>query len=203
VNSEVSSGIESVDTSDFKNVMFDIVAEKTGYPKEILDLDTDLESGLGIDSIKRVEILSALQEVFPELKNVDKSKLAAMNTLGEILNYSSSEAPAAQSNETFASNGVDSVNTEDFQNVMFDIVAEKTGYPKEILDLDTDLESGLGIDSIKRVEILSALQEVFPELKNVDKAKLAAMNTLGEILNYSNGTSEIDLGGVSELLEKK
>ncbi|WP_296704870.1 acyltransferase domain-containing protein, partial [Algoriphagus sp.] len=199
--------------NDFKEVMFQIVADKTGYPKEILDLNTDLESGLGIDSIKRVEILSALQEEFPELKNVDKSKLAAMNTLGEILNYSdassvsspssvsASISPISDSSEI--SSEKETVNTDDFKSVMFDIVAEKTGYPKEILDLETDLESGLGIDSIKRVEILSALQEVFPELKNVDKAKLAAMNTLGEILNYSDGTKASDLGGVSEFLEKK
>ena len=32
---------------------------------EMLDLDMGLESDLGIDSIKRVEILSALQERLP------------------------------------------------------------------------------------------------------------------------------------------
>jgi acyl carrier protein len=68
---------------------------------------------------------------------------------------------------------------------MLQVVADKTGYPKEIIDLDTDLESGLGIDSIKRVEILSALQEKFPVLKNADKARLAAMKTLGEILAFA------------------
>ena len=206
---------------DFENTLLDIVSEKTGYPKDILDLTTDLESGLGIDSIKRVEILSALQEVFPELKEVDTAKLAAMNTLGEILDFSKSEsgasnsapaptteapvstpvetpAPITSTNNT--SGGEDFGN---FKNAMLEIVSEKTGYPKEILDLTTDLESGLGIDSIKRVEILSALQESYPSLKEVDTAKLAAMNTLEEILNFATESQANKTEGEVVALEKK
>ena len=36
----------------------------TGYPVEMLELDMTLDNDLGIDSIKRVEILSALQKSF-------------------------------------------------------------------------------------------------------------------------------------------
>ena len=36
-----------------------LVAERTGYPPEMLGLDVDMEADLGIDSIKRVEILAA------------------------------------------------------------------------------------------------------------------------------------------------
>ena len=43
---------------DFKEMLLDVVADKTGYPKEILSLEMDLEVDLGIDSIKRVEIFS-------------------------------------------------------------------------------------------------------------------------------------------------
>lgn len=39
-----------------------IVADRTGYPPDMLGLDMDLEADLGIDSIKRVEILGALQD---------------------------------------------------------------------------------------------------------------------------------------------
>ncbi|MGZ3434565.1 MAG: acyltransferase domain-containing protein, partial [Isosphaeraceae bacterium] len=38
-------------------VLLQIVAEKTGYPVEMLELDMQLDDDLGIDSIKRVEIL--------------------------------------------------------------------------------------------------------------------------------------------------
>ena len=46
------------------------VSEKTGYPPESLDPDMDLEADLGIDSIKRVEILSAIQEKLPAAPKV-------------------------------------------------------------------------------------------------------------------------------------
>ncbi|MGH3965972.1 MAG: beta-ketoacyl synthase N-terminal-like domain-containing protein, partial [Pseudonocardiaceae bacterium] len=39
-----------------------LAADRTGYPPEMLDLDADLEADLGIDSIKRVEILGAAQQ---------------------------------------------------------------------------------------------------------------------------------------------
>ncbi|MGQ0776433.1 MAG: SDR family NAD(P)-dependent oxidoreductase [Pseudonocardiales bacterium] len=39
-----------------------LVAERTGYPPEMLGLDVDMEADLGIDSIKRVEILAAASQ---------------------------------------------------------------------------------------------------------------------------------------------
>jgi polyketide-type polyunsaturated fatty acid synthase PfaA len=72
---------------DYKQLLLEIVADKTGFPKEIIDLNMEMESELGIDSIKRVEILSALQVKEPKLKNLDTGKLATTRTLQEILNY--------------------------------------------------------------------------------------------------------------------
>ena len=42
--------------------LLDLVSDRTGYPKEALSIDLDLEADLGIDSIKRVEMLGALAE---------------------------------------------------------------------------------------------------------------------------------------------
>ncbi len=67
---------------------------------------------------------------------------------------------------------------------MLDVVADKTGYPVEMLDLSMALESDLGIDSIKRVEILSAVQERVPSLPDVETATMAALTTLQEIVDY-------------------
>ncbi|MFT3924946.1 MAG: SDR family NAD(P)-dependent oxidoreductase [Myxococcales bacterium] len=39
-----------------------IVSNRTGYPTDMLDPDVDLEADLGIDSIKRLEIVAALRE---------------------------------------------------------------------------------------------------------------------------------------------
>ncbi|MDB5458661.1 MAG: polyketide synthase, partial [Caulobacteraceae bacterium] len=74
-------------SQDATRLLLEVVADKTGYPVEMLSLDMELEAGLGIDSIKRVQILSALQEKLPELAAVDANALAALNTLGEIVAF--------------------------------------------------------------------------------------------------------------------
>ena len=42
--------------------LLDLLSERTGYPKESLSIDLDLEADLGVDSIKRFEILGTLAE---------------------------------------------------------------------------------------------------------------------------------------------
>ncbi|WP_063057809.1 type I polyketide synthase [Nocardia sienata] len=61
-----------------------VVAEKTGYPADVLDVDMELESDLGIDSIKRVEILSAVRERFPGIREVDAVTLGSARTLAQV-----------------------------------------------------------------------------------------------------------------------
>ena len=56
--------------------------------------------------------------------------------------------------------------------MLIESVAEKTGYPPEMLDLDMRLDTDLGIDSIKRVEILSAVQERLPNAPAIGPAQL-------------------------------
>ena len=58
----------------------------------MLELDMDMEADLGIDSIKRVEILGALQETHPELPEVETDVLAELRTLAQIVDYMSGEA---------------------------------------------------------------------------------------------------------------
>src|SRR5690606_3934305 len=41
-----------------------IVAEKTGYPADMLELDLDLEADLGIDTVKQAETFAAIRERF-------------------------------------------------------------------------------------------------------------------------------------------
>jgi hypothetical protein len=65
---------------------------------------------------------------------------------------------------------------------MLAVVAEKTGYPAEMLGMHMELEGDLGIDSIKRVEILSTMKERAPGLPEVDAAEMGALRTLGEIV---------------------
>ena len=41
-----------------------LVAEKTGYPIDMLDLDLDLEADLGVDTVKQAEVMATIREAY-------------------------------------------------------------------------------------------------------------------------------------------
>ncbi|MBS0561743.1 MAG: SDR family NAD(P)-dependent oxidoreductase [Proteobacteria bacterium] len=51
--------------ADPKALLLGIAADRTGYPQDMLGLDLNMEADLGIDSIKRVEILGAFRKTLP------------------------------------------------------------------------------------------------------------------------------------------
>jgi NAD(P)-dependent dehydrogenase (short-subunit alcohol dehydrogenase family) len=61
----------------------------------MLGLDMDIESELGIDSIKRVEILSTLEEKMPALPTVSPDMMGSLKTLGQISEFLTNPADAA------------------------------------------------------------------------------------------------------------
>jgi NAD(P)-dependent dehydrogenase (short-subunit alcohol dehydrogenase family)/acyl carrier protein len=70
--------------------LLEVVSDLTGYPVEMLDLTMDIEGDLGIDSIKRVEILSTLEETMPHLPTVSADQMGQLKTLGDIIQFLSS-----------------------------------------------------------------------------------------------------------------
>lgn len=87
-----------------------IMGERTGYPQDMLDLNLDLEADLGVDSIKRTEIMGYfLQSFFPaeqgglprEMEEISRSR-----TMREILDRVESCFRAPQSCEPGAGPGV-------------------------------------------------------------------------------------------------
>ncbi|MEU1672118.1 SDR family NAD(P)-dependent oxidoreductase [Streptomyces roseifaciens] len=75
------------DPARLEEELLAVVAERTGYPIEMLDLDMELESELGIDSIKRVEILSVLRQRMGELPEMqgDPTELVSLRTLRQVV----------------------------------------------------------------------------------------------------------------------
>ena len=164
--------------------LLEIVSGLTGYPAEMLGLDMDIEADLGIDSIKRVEILSALEEKMPHLPQVTPDMVGTLKTLGQICDYLSASPQDEEKEKTKADNRSSNVERQGIQDALLEIVGQLTGYPAEMLGLDMDIEADLGIDSIKRVEILSALEERMPHLPQVTPDMVGTLKTLGQILDY-------------------
>ncbi|MBK7415532.1 MAG: SDR family oxidoreductase [Dechloromonas sp.] len=177
---------------DLEALMMSIVAEKTGYPQEMLGAHMELEADLGIDSIKRVEILSAMREREPNLPEVKPAELATLRTLGQIVDHmrAAGGAAFAAAPAITAPAATQAAPMIDLEELMMSIVAEKTGYPQEMLGVHMELEADLGIDSIKRVEILSAMRERAPNLPEVKPAELALLRTLGQIIDHMRAAGE-------------
>jgi acyl carrier protein len=86
------SNDDGIPTPDeFKTDLLDAVSERTGYPIEMLDLDLAMEAGLGIDSIKTVEIFSNLKKYHAYFQQEDQDEEEALKeftklkTLGDII----------------------------------------------------------------------------------------------------------------------
>jgi len=167
-----------------------VVSEKTGYPVEMLEPTMGLDADLGIDSIKRVEILSALQEQRPDLPVIGPEQLGALHTLADVITHlgGSCDAPGAPAAVPAAG---------DVLALLLTVVSEKTGYPVEMLEPTMGLDADLGIDSIKRVEILSALQEQRPDLPAVGPEQLGSLQTLADVVEALGGSTPIPLGAVA------
>jgi len=95
-------------------------------------------------------------------------------------------APIAPPKAAPSTAGVPSV--EEFRKDLLQVTSLRTGYPVETLDEALPLESGLGIDSIKTVEIFSNLKQYHPFLLNEHEdedevlAEFAKLETLGDIV---------------------
>ncbi len=93
VTAAVSATPTELDREAVTARLLDIVCKRTGYPAEMLGLDLDLEADLGIDSIKRVEILGMLAETNGgQTLNVAMEKLTNLKTLRGIIDCLTAES---------------------------------------------------------------------------------------------------------------
>ncbi|AZA84416.1 erythronolide synthase [Chryseobacterium lactis] len=209
--------VKQAPARDIKSLLLQVVSDKTGYPQEMLGMEMDLEADLSIDSIKRVEIIGTLRSELGTLANGNANEdtvmeqLAGIKTLSGLVSWLTelTGSPATTSSEKNGSatesaapkpQAQTAFSLEDLQNAILNIVSEKTGYPKEMLGLDLDLEADLSIDSIKRMEIIADLKNKIGFGENLEQAddvmeKLAAIKTLrglaGWISEMNGETSEI------------
>ena len=66
---------------------------------------------------------------------------------------------------------------ESVQQRILALVSEKTGYPKDMLALDLDLEADLGIDTVKQAELFASVREEWG-IPRDEKRKLRDYPTL-------------------------
>ncbi len=73
-----------MDAADIERMLRELVAEKTGYTVEMVDPALDIQTDLGIDSLKQVEIASEAWRRYPFVPREDIYRFAQARTVGEL-----------------------------------------------------------------------------------------------------------------------
>ncbi len=183
-------------------ILFGIVSRLTGFPVEMLEPEMDIESDLGIDSIKRVEIISELEKQLPDHPGIATDNMGTLKTLADICQViQGSDAPVGEAlpqAEAAAPAPPTGLNGDDnVMPVLSAIISDLTGFPVEMLEPEMDIESDLGIDSIKRVEILSRLEQELadaPPMAPDDMAQLKTIQDMVDFLKPSQPTADTAAG---------
>jgi len=166
-----------------------IVAEQTGYPSDMLDLELDLEADLGIDTVKQAETFAAVREAY-DIPRDDNLELREFPTLGHVVQFVRDRrpdlaAPAATpvATPTPSAAPEPGAASDPVAEKVLSIVAEQTGYPSDMLDLELDLEADLGIDTVKQAETFAAVREAY-EISRDDDLELREFPTLGHVIQF-------------------
>lgn len=71
---------------DCKDTVMNVIVALTGYPAEMISMDMELESDLGIDSIKRIEIFSQLNDALGNIfGQEDLTELSMIHTVEDCI----------------------------------------------------------------------------------------------------------------------
>ncbi len=208
--SAVKPGVQSVMQTtaedSIKNKVLALVVEKTGYPEEMLDLDLDLEADLGIDTVKQAEMFAAIRETY-QIPSDENRKLRDYPTLAHVIRFVYEMRPGlAHASVTTASSSasikavpdspvqsapriMEAVAEDPIRKMVLAIVAEKTGYPGDMLDLDLDLEADLGIDTVKQAEMFAAVRAAY-NIPRDENLKLRDFPTLAHVIKFAHERSQ-------------
>ena len=214
-----SKPMPSLNEADVQANILNIIAEKTGYPQDMLDLDLDMEADLGIDTVKQAELFAIMRETYhiarqegvqlkdyPTIRSIIKYALANAGSEGTAAAAPAAQpavAPAAQpaaapaqaapavaqpapapAAQASASAAMPSLKEEDVTNNIRSIIAEKTGYPQDMLDLDLDMEADLGIDTVKQAELFAIMRETY-HIARQEGVQLKDYPTIRSIIKYA------------------
>jgi acyl transferase domain-containing protein len=192
-----------------------LVVEKTGYPKDMLDLDLDLEADLGVDTVKQAEMFAAIREIY-NIPRDESRKLRDYPTLAHVIRFvfdkrpdlaSPSPAPTLEvSAPAPAMNTVETASDDSIKEKVLEIVAEKTGYPKDMLDLDLDLEADLGVDTVKQAEMFAAVRTAY-NIPRDENLKLRDFPTLAHVIKFAQerrpGSAAAAIPSIPDAIPKK
>src|SRR5208337_3442983 len=189
-----------------KERILELMVEKTGYPKDMLDVDLDLEADLGVDTVKQAEMFAAIREIY-NIPRDENRKLRDYPTLAHVIRFvyekrpdlaqtappsPTTSEPSSPATTPIATQPITPVTAvasptngagESVKERILELMVEKTGYPKDMLDLDLDLEADLGVDTVKQAEMFAAIREIY-SIPRDENRKLRDYPTLAHVIRF-------------------
>jgi len=263
----IDESIPPIDKDALERFLVDLVVELTGFQPDVIDFDADLEAELGVDSIKKAQVIGELIDWASLQLDLKAVRLADFQTLGDIAGlagvdravslpsdsrenqppgprqrpiesgslvavcqaqHSNPSRPpiSALSDEAKPQTAVSGnaknalpvasdhfaadqsrqfASKDPIVSLMIDFIVDQTGYTPEIIDLEADLEAELGVDSIKKAQLLGELAIHFEfETLDLRKLRLADFPTLRSIREFvlkhqANGATTLEKKRLSEI----
>jgi acyl transferase domain-containing protein/NAD(P)-dependent dehydrogenase (short-subunit alcohol dehydrogenase family)/acyl carrier protein len=176
-----------------------LVVDKTGYPIEMLDMDLDLEADLGVDTVKQAELFAAIREIY-SIPRQETLRLRDFPTLKHVVQFvyanrpdlAATPAPTISVPLAPAVPPLPAIEPQPISDAIadrvLDLVAEKTGYPKDMLDVDLDLEADLGVDTVKQAEMFASIRSIY-NIPRDENLKLRDFPTLKHVIQFARDRS--------------
>ncbi|MCI0504600.1 MAG: SDR family NAD(P)-dependent oxidoreductase, partial [Gammaproteobacteria bacterium] len=189
---EKANLVVNFDAASITSRLLDIVEDRTGYPRDMLGMEQNMEADLGIDSIKRVEIAGALLKSLPDGMIADKSAagqaLNSQKTLQGIVNWlvqnsSSQGGQSSPFNQTGAVENAEScallprfiiqaqlesvsgVALDPLEKGLYLVIGHDSGVTRKVMDL---LATSEGVIPAQiNVEILKDKSQLAPVIKKL------------------------------------
>lgn len=165
-----------------KERLLALVSEKTGYPADMLDADLDLEADLGVDTVKQADLFASVREIY-NIPRDENRKLRDFPTLGHVIRFVYEKRPDLVAAVPSAPPSP-APTADPIRDMVLDLVAAKTGYPKDMLDLDLDLEADLGIDTVKQADLFAAVRATY-NIPRDESLKLRDFPTMGHVIEFA------------------
>ncbi|MEM6978593.1 MAG: SDR family NAD(P)-dependent oxidoreductase, partial [Planctomycetota bacterium] len=182
--------------------LFDLIVDLTGYDPSIIDFDANLEAELGVDSIKKAQLIGEIIQWGNLDVDVSELQLSQFESLNDIANLVGDRATVTRVVGHVATTSPAATATaepqiavgdasQQLERLIIDLVMDQTGYDESIIDLDADLEAELGVDSIKKAQLLGELHQQYalPSIHDTT-ITLADFSTLRSIHGFVLGQIE-------------
>jgi acyl carrier protein len=186
---EADLGIDSIK----KAQLFGELAEQFSISVDVTDEDLSLDdfptlrhvmAFLSSQGPKSPQSVSSKEACAPQApaKPTERPTSAAMP---KSSTRSSANGAAHPENEHEAANA-SALGQDELEKFLVNFVVEQTGYPPEMVELDADLEADLGIDSIKKAQMMGELAEQFSISVDVTDENLSLDDfpTLRHVCNF-------------------